>query len=171
MCKLYIVSFCFFSPLSQGTYHRTIHCYNCSIPWYCQIWGTVVFFYSSVFFQYLFHLGFDLFDKHVEKVLLQHGLGTPYSNSACFDKDDIWTFCSFLYSACQLHYFPPPSPKIEFYTNCQRFIKTFHPNDHIFFCFWHGKYFIFNRGWQHSCDCKCILFQYCWLTCKNYLYL
>ena len=116
MCKLYIVSFCFFSPLSQGTYHRTIHCYNCSIPWYCQIWGTVVFFYSSVFFQYLFHLGFDLFDKHVEKVLLQHGLGTPYSNSACFDKDDIWTFCSFLYSACQLHYFPPPSPKIEFYS-------------------------------------------------------
>lgn len=51
--------------------------------------------------------GFDLFNKHVETDFLQHGLGTPYSNSACFDKDDIWNFCSFLYSACQLHYFFP----------------------------------------------------------------
>lgn len=30
------------------------------------------------------------FNKHVEKGFWQHGLGTSYSNSACFDKDDIW---------------------------------------------------------------------------------
>lgn len=59
-----------------------------------------------------FSVGFDLFNKHVEKDYLQHGLGTPYSNSACFDKDDIWNFCSFLYSACPRHYFSPP-PSIE----------------------------------------------------------
>lgn len=56
------------------------------------------------------------FNKHVEKDFLQHGLGTPYSISACFDKEDIWNFCSFLYSACQLHLFWPPclpSPQVQ----------------------------------------------------------
>ena len=122
------------TPYKDKHYVQIVHCFFqflfTSIPGYLpsydsslQLFDPLILpdlrdcglFYSSVFFQYLFHLGFDLFDKHVEKVLLQHGLGTPYSNSACFDKDDIWTFCSFLYSACQLHYFPPPSPKIEFY--------------------------------------------------------
>lgn len=48
----------------------------------------------------------------LKRYFLQHGLGTPYCNSACFDKEDIWKFCSFLYSACQLHLFcaPPPPP-------------------------------------------------------------
>lgn len=63
-----------------------------------------------------FSVGFDLFNKHVEKDYLQHGLGTPYSNSACFDKDDIWNFCSFLYSACPRHYFSP-QPSIELNAN------------------------------------------------------
>lgn len=46
----------------------------------------------------------------LKRYFLQHGLGTPYCNSACFDKEDIWNFCSFLYSACQLHLFcHPPS--------------------------------------------------------------
>lgn len=92
-------------------------------------------------FQYVFYFGFDLFNKHVEKDFLQHGLGTPYSNSACFDKDDIWNFCSFLYSACQLHYFSP-SPWIELYSKLvlghprpviEVSTKTFHPQGHIFF--------------------------------------
>lgn len=54
--------------------------------------------------------------------------------------------------------------------------KTFHPQGHNFFQVfeekkkWQGKYFIFNGGWRNSCDCKCILFQYCWQTCKNNLY-
>lgn len=54
--------------------------------------------------------------------------------------------------------------------------KTFHPQCHNFFQVfkrkkkWRGKYFIFKGGWWNSCDCKCILFQYCWQTCKNNLY-
>lgn len=71
-----------------------------------QIFGLLVLFQFRMVSVCLF-FRFDLFNKHVEKDFLQHGLGTPYSNSACFDKDDIWTFCSFLYSACQLHYFSP----------------------------------------------------------------
>lgn len=95
------------SSLSQGTSHCTIHCYHCSVPWYCPDFRTVGYFTVLYCFSMYFILGFDLFNKHVEKDFLQHGLGTPYSNSACFDKDDIWNFCSFLYSACQLHYFSP----------------------------------------------------------------
>lgn len=66
-----------------------------------QVLGLLVILHVRIYFH------FDLFNKHVEKDFLQHGLGTPYSNSACFDKDDIWNFCSFLYSACQRHYFSP----------------------------------------------------------------
>lgn len=140
-----------------------------------QIWGL---------FQYVFHFGFDLFNKHVEKDFLQHGLGTPYSNSACFDKDDIWNFCSFLYSACQLHYFSP-SPlnwtlqQISSWSSVAIYwsFNKRHSTPKVMFSFrflrknkWQGKYFIFNGGWRNSCDCKCILFQYCWRTCKNNLY-
>lgn len=62
-----------------------------------------------------FFLNLTYFNKHVERYFLQHVLGTPYSNFACFDKEDIWNFCSFLYSACQLDYFSPhitPSSKL-----------------------------------------------------------
>lgn len=41
-------------------------------------------------FQSVYLFGVHWFNKHVEKGFWQHGLGTSYSNSACFDKDDIW---------------------------------------------------------------------------------
>lgn len=83
-----------------------------------------------------FFLNLTYFNKHVERYFLQHVLGTPYSNFACFDKEDIWNFCSFLYSACQLDYFSPhitpssklvvclPQPIMEVQKIKQ---KTFHP--------------------------------------------
>lgn len=56
------------------------------------------------------------------------------------------------------------------------FNKTFHPPQKSYFLSsfwgkkkWQGKYFIFIGGWRKR-DRKCILFQYCWRTCKNNLY-
>lgn len=43
-------------------------------------------------FQSVYLFGVHWFNKHVEKGFWQHGLGTSYSNSACFDKDDIWRY-------------------------------------------------------------------------------
>lgn len=52
------------------------------------------------------------FNKHVEKGFWQHGLGTSYSNSACFDKDDIWRKNNAV--SCTVHVdddpLPPPNP-------------------------------------------------------------
>lgn len=66
---------------------------------------TVAYFTFLYGFRTSFTLALVCFNRHVDKDFLQHGLGTPYSNSACFDKEDIWNFCSFLYSACQFHLF------------------------------------------------------------------
>lgn len=102
MCKLYMF---LFSSLSQGTRHCTIHATIVSPLILSRFWTLVTLPFCMV--SVCFSVGFDLFNKHVEKDYLQHGLGTPYSNSACFDKNDIWNFCSFLYSACPRHYFFP----------------------------------------------------------------
>lgn len=109
MCKLYMF---LFSSLSQGTHHCASHA--TIVPWYCPDFRTVGYVTVLYCFRMFFSFGLDFFNKHVEKDYLQHGLGTPYSNSACFDKDDLWNFCSFLYSACPRHYFSP-SPSIDLY--------------------------------------------------------
>lgn len=48
------------------------------------------------------------FNKHVEKGFWQHGLGTSYSNSACFDKDDIWRKKNAV--SCTVHVDDDPLP-------------------------------------------------------------
>lgn len=117
MCELYMF---LFSSSSQGPRRRSVHAaiVRTSVPLtFCS--GSVRFFSRRIWV-------FDLFNKHVEKDSLQHGLGTPYSNSACFDKDDIWNFCSFLYSACPRHLlFSSPPPSIELKDKTTELYLTF----------------------------------------------
>lgn len=146
-------------------------------------------------FQYVISVKFDFFNKHVERDFLQHGLGTPYSNSACFDKDDIWTFLQFLVQCMSASLSPAPSLHLKLnltgkqissrsfetiYWSLKRRTKQTNKKQHstpsviITFRFskekkkWRGKYFIFKGGWRNSCDCKCILFQYCWQNMQKY---
>lgn len=101
-----------------------------------QILRTVGSFTVLYWFGMYLILNLILFNKHVEKDFLQHGLGTPYSNSACFDKDDIWKFLQFLVQCMSASLLFSLTLKIELYSKLVlglprphywHFNKTFHP--------------------------------------------
>lgn len=58
------------------------------------------------------------FNKHVEKGFWQHDLGTSYSNSACFDKDDIWRKKQFLVQCMSMMILLPLHPEFSWSENC-----------------------------------------------------